>query len=452
MKNASGGYNSLGLAYVELNNSDSALIYLNKALAIKDEIKDSASMAMIYNNLGDAYIKKGNYDKASNNIQIALELSKKYFDDYNEVIAYSSLGKMFLTSNNTKALRYYNLAIAGALKYGINDVIIESYEELYKHFKKKHKYNKALEYYEKYMTLSDSIHGAESLLKIEDIETKYEVDKKDQEIELLQKEQEIKDILHQSKQEKSKSQLTMLMLALGLISLTAITIIIWYRNKQQVKINKLEKRSLKVETQMLRSQMNPHFIFNSLNSIQSFISERDTIDAERYLSKFAKLMRLILDNSRQSYILLEDEINTLNLYLELEQLRFDKRFDFEININNIDDEFTLVPPMLAQPYVENAILHGLASKTGGLITIDYKQIGNKIICSIDDNGIGRKESEKLKKNQIHKKSSLGIKVTQERIDLLSEERKLDLKIEITDKYDNEEALGTKVIIEMPFTE
>jgi tetratricopeptide (TPR) repeat protein len=452
LKNASGGYNSLGQAYQDIKKIDSAFIYLNKALVLKNEIKDSASMAMIYNNLGELNIKIENYAEASKNLKIALELSNLYSDDYNSSIAYSNLGKIYLNSNEKKALKYYDLAISTALEYGINDVCIESYDELYKHYKSKQNYNKALEYYEKFTILSDSINGTESKLKVEDIETKYEVDKKDQEIELLQKEQEIKDLLLKTEQEKSQSQKAMLILALALITLGATIVIIWFRNKQKTKINQLEKRGLKVETQMLRSQMNPHFIFNSLNSIQSFISENDTIDAERYLAKFAKLMRLILDNSRQSYITLEDEINTLKLYLELEQLRFDKRFDYQININDVDDEFTLVPPMLAQPYVENAILHGLASKTGGLIKIDYKQSDEKITCTIDDNGIGRKASEALKKETKNKKSSLGIKVTQERIDLLSEERKLDLQIEIIDKYENETASGTKVIIEMPYTE
>ena len=161
-------------------------------------------------------------------------------------------------------------------------------------------------------------------------------------------------------------------------------------------------------------------------------------------------MRLILDNSRQSFISIGNEIETLELYLELEKLRFNNRFNYSININNIDSEFTLIPPMLAQPYIENAILHGVATMTNGTIKVDFQQLDEKVVCTIDDNGIGRQKSAELKAQNLAKKSSLGIQVTQERIELLSEDFKLDLTIQIIDKKDvNEKSLGTKVIIEMP---
>jgi LytS/YehU family sensor histidine kinase len=163
-------------------------------------------------------------------------------------------------------------------------------------------------------------------------------------------------------------------------------------------------------------------------------------------------MRLILENSRQPFITLENEIKTLNLYLELEKLRFGNRFSYEININNIDDEFTMVPPMLAQPYIENSILHGFIGKTDGLINIEYIQKNNKICCMIDDNGIGRKKANEIKSSSSHKKS-LGIRVTQERIALLAEEFNTELLVDIIDKTDAEgSALGTKVFVDMPFKE
>ena len=445
-------YDLMGKIYTQTKQFDSALVYYQKSLEIYREKNGQGIVYCLYS-LGDLLITTKDYEQAEKYLLEAKQIAETHSYYYNLSHTYNTLGRLYLITNEQKGLYYYNKSLQLAQEHNIVDSKLPVYKALYTINKENGDYKISLENYEAYVALNDSIKGEDSKLKVEEIETRYEVDKKDQEITLLQKEQEIAEIKHQQEQEKSKQQKILILLVSGILILIVGIILLRLKARQKSKIQKLETRSLKVETQMLRSQMNPHFIFNSLNSIQSFISEKDTLDAERYMSKFAKLMRLILDNSRKSFILMENEITTLNHYLELEQLRFDKRFTFQITTANIDKEFTKIPPMLVQPYVENAILHGVGGITSGVISIDYKQVGTKVICTIDDNGVGRKKSAELKNHKKPTRESLGIKVTEERIALLESDFKTTFSIQIIDKTDSDlKALGTTVIIEMPFIE
>ena len=206
---------------------------------------------------------------------------------------------------------------------------------------------------------------------------------------------------------------------------------------------------------MLRSQMNPHFIFNSLNSINSFIGDNNTAEAQLYLTKFARLMRLILENSRKTMVSLEDEVSALRLNLELEQLRFEGNFDFEINISEtLDSEDVYLSPMLIQPFVENSIKHGLRkNEQGGLISLNFTPKDGLLFCEIVDNGIGREAAANvgLRKDASH--VSLGTQVTNERLEMLKNDSGKDAGFEIIDLFDDEQkAIGTKVIIRIPYEE
>ncbi len=215
----------------------------------------------------------------------------------------------------------------------------------------------------------------------------------------------------------------------------------------------LEKENLETEQRLLRSQMNPHFIFNSMNSIQSYISGNDSFTAMTYLSKFAQLMRNILENSRKSLIVLSDEIDTLELYMELERTRFKKKFDFKITIEpELPVETIYIPPMLIQPFVENSIKHGLRNKQeSGLLEIEFGQNRNFITCVIKDNGIGREKAMELNMGANKPHQSLGMQVTQERLEILSKEKGVNINFEITDLKDkNGGAAGMQVVINIPF--
>ncbi len=220
------------------------------------------------------------------------------------------------------------------------------------------------------------------------------------------------------------------------------------REKQKTELN---KKIANIESQALRAQMNPHFIFNTLASIQDYISSNDTDAASTYLTKFAKLMRKIMENSKQQLITVAEEVEALKLYLELEVMRFKQKFEYHIKIDpSIDKNYDQIPSMLIQPYVENAIKHGLLPNEGnGKIEVILEKQGDTILCTIEDNGVGRKKSMESKSNQIQQHKSMGMTITQERLSVLNSSLKSNIFVEIIDLYENGAPSGTKVKLIIP---
>jgi LytS/YehU family sensor histidine kinase len=184
--------------------------------------------------------------------------------------------------------------------------------------------------------------------------------------------------------------------------------------------------------------MNPHFIFNSLNSIQNFVAQNDQKEAFLYLSRFGKLMRRVLDNSEEDQIPVEEEVETLRLYLQLEQLRANNFFDFEIKISdNIEADYHMVPPTLIQPMLENAIWHGVMHRqTKGLIELEFELEDDTIVCIVRDNGVGREKAKTLEELNKKDHKSKGLSITRERLVLLNDRRKNQIALEILDLTDS----------------
>jgi ligand-binding sensor domain-containing protein len=209
----------------------------------------------------------------------------------------------------------------------------------------------------------------------------------------------------------------------------------------------------KIELKALRSQMNPHFVFNSLNSIQHYIYNSKSEEAIKYLNKFARLVRIILNNSDKPTVTVAEDLEALRLYLELEQMRFENKFEYKIEVNeSVDEDYDVMPPLLMQPYVENAILHGLNPKPEkGFLTINISTQNNLIVCTITDNGIGRKQASEIKRTMPgNKHKSLGMKITEDRLKILNELHRSNLNIKIIDlEDDNGNSKGTQVVIYIP---
>ncbi len=222
----------------------------------------------------------------------------------------------------------------------------------------------------------------------------------------------------------------------------------WYLSNRIKRINqrlRLENSLLEMERKALRLQMNPHFIFNALDSISSFIFKNDPKQAVRYLNNFAKLMRLTLESSMEHLHPVETEVSVLKNYLELEMLRFKGKFEYEIEIDDEIDYDVGIPPMLIQPHVENAILHGIKPKEGmGHLNIRFILKGDLLICEVEDDGIGRKRAKELPKRQDHR--SMATQINKDRLRLLKISKSDEIDIEIIDK---ENHTGTKVIIKLP---
>ncbi len=222
--------------------------------------------------------------------------------------------------------------------------------------------------------------------------------------------------------------------------------------KEEALKTSFNKRMAEVEMKALKAQMNPHFIFNSLNSINKYILKNDSEKASNYLSKFAKLIRLILENSEQNTVTLESELQLIKLYIEIEMLRFKNKFTYTINTtNDVKIESIQIPPMLIQPYVENAIWHGLLHKeTAGHLSIQIHQSSKKVLqIIIEDDGIGRLKATELKsKSALHKKS-LGTKISDDRIHLANIQMGINAGVKIVDLYsENNESIGTRVLLEL----
>jgi ligand-binding sensor domain-containing protein/two-component sensor histidine kinase len=204
--------------------------------------------------------------------------------------------------------------------------------------------------------------------------------------------------------------------------------------------------------QALAKQMDPHFVFNTLNSIQSFIIKNDRLASSQYLSKFARLMRIILNSSQKQAVPLSDEISALSLYLELESLRFQQKFDFNLVVDpSIDSSACFIPAFLIQPFIENAIWHGIMGlKETGRIDIEFQKNRNQLTCIVEDNGIGRKRSMELKTAVPVTKQSYGIALVESRLALLNNLYDIDIKIRFVDLYnENGQPSGTRVIINLP---
>lgn len=438
--------NNLGNICVEEEKYDSALIFFSRSLDLNQEIGDRKGILNSLKNMGDLYRNLDDPAKARKKYEEALEIATGLGDRRN--ISYLSirLGELHAGENMTgPALASFHKGLSTAIDIESANLKKEAYLEISDFYGRTGRYDSALWYYKQYTVVKDTLFNQDSRKELSEMQTIYETEKKEREIQI-------------QKLKIQQQQNAIYYIAFSILFLVILAYLIFnrYKLKQKHYRAELERRNIEIEQRLLRTQMNPHFIFNSLNSINSFITENNTGSAQLYLSKFARLMRYILDNSRKSFVPVEDEKNTLQLNLELEQLRFGHKFDFEINIDEqIDEEYTFIPPMLVQPFVENSIIHGMTNKTGnGKITIGMRKINRIMECIIEDDGIGREkaaEISRLKKKPGHK--SLGMQVTQERLELLNEKNEEDIYVRIIDLKDEAGmAAGTRVEMYVPCEE
>ncbi len=229
------------------------------------------------------------------------------------------------------------------------------------------------------------------------------------------------------------------------------------KENEALRVQKLtsrfEQKISETEITALRAQMNPHFIFNCLNSIQLYTSQNNTEKATEYLTKFSRLIRLVLENSRSEKVTLENELETLQLYLDMETMRFRGKVKYKIHLEDtIDLTCIQIPPLLIQPFVENAIWHGLMHKDeGGMVSIEVTHPNPHLLrIEISDDGIGRPKAAEYKSKSATQNKSFGIKVTAERIALINQLYRTTTQVQIFDlKNKHDEAIGTKAVVEIP---
>ncbi len=444
-------YNNLGEVYRKIGKTDTAQYYFKKSYRINKKHNKQHSLLVTITSMGDIYFDNAEYQKAYNQYNDALAISKKIPDDLNTSLITIKIGNVLNKLNRKDEARKYlfqGLKLSERLRLTNN--IMEAYKGLVENGYLSKDADLTYTYYQKLMVLNDSLFNDKNLKTINELEAKFKTAQKEREIAILNAEKKANELEIQMQRNQKYFVIITVLILLFVVYLFFNR----YRIKQLKIKTALEQARVSFEQRLLRSQMNPHFIFNSLNSIGSFIGTNNITEAQSYLTKFAKLMRHILENSRKPDIPLEDEIQALQLNLELEKLRFENRFDFTIVVEeNIEVENTYIPPMLIQPFIENSIKHGFINmKEKGEIKLSFTKTDNLLICEITDNGIGREKAEQIKKQSNTKHKSLGTQVTMERFEVLKSENPeagftiIDLK----DKSGN--ASGTRVIVKIPFEE
>ncbi len=472
-QNISKAYNNIGIVYKSQQKNDEALNYFKKALQIQQEIGEQ-SVAVTLTNIGVIYAEKGNklealkyYDiakKAFENIdnKRGFALLNNYYGDYfrnekdykNATLYYNEALKIYETLQNKfgASLALYNLgqlnteqkkydeAIALTTKsldyakqIGILDQIYHSEKLLSELYGYKNNAQLSFLHYRNYVDARDSITNQENNKKILRSEMESEYKRK---AEVLS--------------EKTKQQTQFAIFSVIGFFLLAGLIFVTYNRMQVKKRLTLQKEVAEYEQKALHLQMNPHFVFNCLGSISSFIVQNGTDSALKYLAKFSKLMRLTLEYSKGALIPIDKEIESLQNYLELEQLRFHNKFEFSIHSSD-KVEFNMgIPPLLIQPFVENAILHGMVPKEGnGKIEINFDVQNGQFICSITDDGIGFTESKLLKENSVKAHQSMALEITKKRLEIMEATTSKSAQIEIQELKNTTDNKGTKVILRLP---
>lgn len=436
-------YQNIGYAKEAKGLLNEALVDYQASLRYNEEINSDIGRVICFNSIGKIYIKQKKYDEALTLLQDALAKALKIEDQYYIATSYTNLGWLeTLTNKEDLAEQHLKKAIEISDNYNLLTSKIEALQYLSKNYANKGVYDLALRDYKIADSLEQTINNQRNLSYINDLIIKYESESKTNTIKALANENELV---------KSRLEKNRLSLLLSLLAIVLVTVLLFIFNRQQ-QITQ-EKKILTLEQNMLKSQMNPHFIFNSLNSIKLYIINNEKENAVYYLNKFAKLIRKILVASNEKDISLADELETMKLYMNIENIRFSNEIDFKINMDeNINPENIRVPSLILQPFLENSLWHGLSSKTDDKrIELDIKKDADDYITiSITDNGVGRKVSHERKLNKTLKRDSVGIEITKERLFNFSKRfaRMYDLKIE--DLFDKQnKAAGTKVILNIP---
>lgn len=434
--------NNLSNVYTALAEYDKSLKYLYEAKNICERIKDNFTVIVIESNMGECYYNKGKIDSALYFYNRSLNNARLMDYKLSQIICLNNIGKLYLF--NLKEYKNAELCLLESYKlakesneYGELKNILKNITDLYI---EKQDFKNALEFQKQLIIVSDTLLNHKKISAIEELSIRYETKEIEAQNRNLQNEIDLQKI----KAEKKNY------LIYGAILLSLFIGIIFILYVRQNKY-KTQKESLDIEQKLLQIQMNPHFIFNSLQAIQSFILTNKPEQSSSYLTSFSRLMRLILENSKQEFITLDKEITTLTYYLELQKLRFKNVFDFDIYVNErVDKEFLLVPPMILQPFIENAIEHGFKN-------IDYKGVlqfninidSDNLILQVIDNGLGIEKSAKDKTNNNH--HSYALEIISKRIELLNLKLKSKVKLNIEDLSNTDNLIqGTKITLKIPY--
>ena len=432
-------YNNIGNVYALSGINQQALRYYKQALLCSEKMGNPNEISNTLKNIGLIYTFRANYDKANSYLKQASKLLSTINKKESKVNILHALGYSYTFQKKCDSAIYFltkSLKLAEEINYV--DMISKNHNMLTQAYLCVGNNKKAFTHYKQQEKINEKLNTQLNNLKIQLI-----AEKEQKMIEILKLQNQKKELL-------IEKQNNIIAISIALFIIVIILIILTYR----IKLLNTKTQTSDIKLKMLQLQMNPHFIHNSLASIEGYLFTNDAHQTAEYISEFSHLIRSILNNSREDFISIEKDISTLKQYLNIQHLRYKDKFKYEIVINKaINKESIFIPPMIAQPFIENAIEHGISKiNKHGEIKIIYELQKQKIKITIIDNGIGIENSINNKKNELQKQKPLATKITQERLKLLSRKHKEKyiLKIEQTNK--NNQSNGTIVEIEIPFIE
>ncbi|SFT64125.1 Tetratricopeptide repeat-containing protein [Chryseobacterium formosense] len=416
------GYSQMAEVNIENKNIPKAEENLNTAYKISKEEAPQQALA-INQKLTNLYVENKNFDKA---IEAKKSVLKEDFVKENsqkKVEQIQELAEIYIKKNDPKeAIVLFKNAYDIALQKGHTLEAQKSVQKLDSLYQDSENIDASVKLYRDFLgKLPDLVSKDRSLTDnkiLEDTEQK---------IQQLEQEKKLKDELIRKKNLFNYSLIGALIVLIGLIFFIFRT------------LKKVQVKNKKIALQSLRREMNPHFIFNSLNSVNHFISTNNELEANQYLTKFSKLMRGVMENSTEDFIPFQQELDLLQNYLALEKTRFADKFDYEIEVDeSLNTQSLKVPGMLIQPFLENAIWHGLRYRTEkGFLSLKFEKNKDSLNIFIEDNGIGIEESKKQKTEHQKSRKGRGMKNTLERIALLNDLYKQNIECRITDKKDSQ---------------
>ncbi|TRW26326.1 tetratricopeptide repeat protein [Flavobacterium zepuense] len=476
--------NNIGIVYESQKEYDKALQYFNKALIIQEKLGDETTavtvtnigniyfhknneakalelykeaekqliafnnkrgLTNLYNNLGDFYKRQNNFADAERYYLDALNIIRSTGEKFGESVSLLNLGVLYGQQKKRQAVEYLTQSSNLAKEIGVLKQVEQSEKALSEYYENIGNTTEALEHYKKYTDVKDEIVNGENVKNLIREEINYEFERK---ASLQKLEDEKKQALYTEESKRHKQQ--MLFLGIFVLLIFGITFSLFSRLQLKKRLT-LQRDLAEYEQKALHLQMNPHFVFNCLGSISSFIVQNGTDSAIKYLSKFSKLMRLTLEYSKESLIPIDREIEGLQNYLELEQLRFNRVFEFSITKDpNIEDDMG-IPPLLLQPFVENAIIHGIVpKKENGTISVDFSLDGEKLVCTVTDDGIGIDQSRKNKEKSVTVHKSMALEITRKRLEVIQAVTSKTAQVEIKEIKDTQgRVTGTRIVLNLP---
>lgn len=500
---------NIGNIYLSTGDYPKALNYYHKSLEINKSVNNTSFLGDIYNNIGLIHQQQKEYPEALDYHKKSLAIKLNVNDLSGIVNSHKNISDCYLfVQQIDSAEKYLQAGIKHAQKLNNLQLLSEFYHSQSSLDSINGNYLQSMQHLKMHMMYKDSLNANAKNEVIEELKTKYQTEQKENEIQILTKSKQIQELeikntksalntqlllakqqeqeldiinkeknlqslqlelsseeinrkklenqiqkdelnlktlenklLEQKAADEKFAKLLIIFIALSILLILSV-LYLFYRNKQKAEYN---FQIANMELKALKAQMNPHFIFNALNAVDNYIFTNQNRKASEFLSKFSKLIRNILNHSYFDEISLEDELQSLQVYLDLQAENYNQSFSHAIHVEkNLQADEISVPPLLIQPFIENAIIHGvLPLKEKGHISIEISTKNNHLIFDIKDNGIGRKKSNEIKKNNVYKTESFGLKISKKRIELLKQKH-INSSIQFIDL-----SQGLQVIISIP---